>query len=70
MKYRHPLVFMTNITGDKMMHESFESDNLMPTHSEMIKCTLKVMKEHNAEVMKKNTEYNIGVRGLSTFKNI
>ena len=69
MKYRHHIVFCTDITGDKVMHESFDSDDVMPQQSEVMSCMYEFMKKHNPDVMKVSGSYKAGVRNISTVLN-
>ncbi len=69
MKYRHYVSFCTDITGDRIMHESFNSDDKVPKDSDVKKCTMKFMKEFNSEDLKGHDSFRLGIRSISTVTN-
>lgn len=69
-KYEHHIVFITELTGDIVLHEAFESDDLVPLHCDMQECTKKFMDTYyKVQVLNNTTGYRVAIKNLSTFKN-
>lgn len=69
-KYVHHIVFVTELTGELILHDTFESDDSIPLQHEMQECTKTFMsKYYKVEVLNNTTGYRIAIKNLSTFKN-
>lgn len=65
MKYVHHICFVTELTGDRRVFESFTSNDPIPKQTDLVACIKKSIQKG----MKINKDFQFGVQGLSTFLN-